>query len=158
MAPRKVRVVANLIKGLSANEAEAALLNQRRRPAVFLLKLLRSAIANAKSSKKLDPEKLFIKSIRVDGGPMLKRSLPRARGMATPIQKKMSHIAIVLEENASLPKPRFTIVVKKKTKKTEGKPAAKSKPKSQKDETVTPAKTGKKGFLKRMFNRKSIAT
>lgn len=158
MAPRKVRLVADSIKGLSVNEAEAILMHQSRRPAAPLLKLLRSAVSNAKSSKKLDPEKLFVKNIRVDKGPMLKRSLPRARGMATPIQKKMSHVTLILEENANLAKPRFTIVIKKKVKKSNEKAAPKAKPKAGKEEAPAPAKNAQKGFLKKMFNRKSIGT
>src|SRR5271157_1596534 len=86
MAPRKVRSVADLIRGLSVNEAEAQLLVQRRRPAGALLKLLRSAVANVKNNdKQANIEHLFISEIRVDQGPMLKRFLPRARGSASPI-------------------------------------------------------------------------
>ena len=99
IAPRKVRSVADLVKGLTVNEAEAQLIVQRRRPAKSILKLLRSAVANAKNNAKLDPNHLFIQSIRVDGGPMLKRYLPRARGSASPIEKKMSHITITLGVN-----------------------------------------------------------
>ena len=68
-----------------------------RRPSVALLKLLRSARANAKE-KKMNLEALYVQSIMVDEGPMLKRMLPRARGSASPIQKKMSHIKIVLSD------------------------------------------------------------
>lgn len=85
MTPRKTRAIAGVIKGLAVNEAEAQLLVQGRRAAKPILKLIRSAVAGAVRNHKLDPEKLFIESIRVDQGPMLKRSLPRARGMATPI-------------------------------------------------------------------------
>src|SRR3989344_3194296 len=93
IAPRKVRSVGDLIKGLSVNEAEAQLLLQRRRASVSLLKLLRSAVAGAKE-KKMQPDALYVESLRVDQGPMLKRFLPRARGLATPIQKKTSHVTI----------------------------------------------------------------
>ena len=99
IAPRKVRSVADLIRGLPVNEAEAQLMVQRRRASRPLLKLLRSAVASAKNNKKLEPENLYIESLRVDKGPMLKRHLPRARGMATPIQKKMSNITMVLSES-----------------------------------------------------------
>ena len=87
IAPRKARLIANVLRGLTASEAEAQLLHQRQRAAKLILKLLRSAVANAKSGKRLDPDRLIIGRIQVDQGPMLKRSLPRARGMATPIQK-----------------------------------------------------------------------
>ena len=92
IAPRKVRVVADLVRGLSVNDAEAQLIVERRRPAGPLLKLLRSAVAGAGNDRRLEPAKLYVKEIRVDKGPMLKRVLPRARGVATPIQKKMSHV------------------------------------------------------------------
>ena len=115
MAPRKVRSVGDLIKGLPVNEAEAQLLVQTRRPSKPLLKLLRSAVANAKNNKVGNVEHLFVSSVRVDGGPMLKRMLPRARGSASPIQKKMSHVTLVLGVNENL-KSRFTIVPPKKTK------------------------------------------
>src|SRR5580700_6296207 len=114
IAPRKTRSVADLIRGLSVNDAEAQLTVQRRRPAKALLKLLRSAVANAKNNK-LNVEHLFVKEIRVDGGPMLKRSLPRARGSASPLQKKMSHVTMVLGVNAKLT-PKYKIVVPKKSK------------------------------------------
>ena len=87
MAPRKVRSVADLVRGLHVNDAEAQLLVQRRRPAKALVKLLRSAVSNAKNNK-MNVDHLFVKEIRVDGGPMLKRYLPRARGSASPLQKR----------------------------------------------------------------------
>jgi large subunit ribosomal protein L22 len=99
IAPRKVRLVANAIKGLSVNEAEAQLLMSPRRPASDLIKLLRSAVANAKHNAQLSPERLFVKEIRVDQGPMLERYMPRAMGRATAIQKKSSHVTLVLAES-----------------------------------------------------------
>src|SRR3989344_4283603 len=116
MAPRKVRSVADLVRGLSVREAEAQLLNIRRRPAGALLKLLRSGVASIKNNKHLNEEKFYIESFRVDGGPMLKRSLPRARGSASPIQKKMSHVTLVLADREGMAPPRFKIIVKKKVK------------------------------------------
>src|SRR6185437_10759928 len=113
MAPRKVRSVGDLLKGLSVNEAEAQLMVQRRRPAKALLKLLRSGVANAKNNKKWNPDHLFVVGVRVDGGPMLKRMLPRARGSASPIQRKMSNVTLTLGVNEAL-KPKYQIVVPKK--------------------------------------------
>ena len=88
MAPRKVRLVAHFIKGLSVNEAEAQLLNNSKRASVPILKLLRSAIANAKNTKQLSADNLIIKEITVNQGPMLKRWMPRAQGRATMIPAK----------------------------------------------------------------------
>ena len=115
IAPRKVRSVADLVKGLSANDAEAQLMVQRRRPAKALLKLLRSAVASAKTNKRWNPDHLFIREFRVDQGPMIKRYLPRARGSASPIQKKMSNVTLVLGLNENLTS-KYKIVVPKKVK------------------------------------------
>src|SRR3989344_497327 len=117
VTPRKTRAIAGLLRGLTVNEAEAQLIMQNRRPAKPILKLLRSAVAGAVRNLHSSPDKLYIESIWVDQGPMLKRSLPRARGMATPIQKKMSHVTLVLAENLGLKSSRFKIEIKKKTRK-----------------------------------------
>ncbi len=158
LAPRKVRAVAGIIKGLRVNEAEAQLLIERRRASQVLLKLLRSAVADAKNNQRLDPAKLFIKSIRVDQGPMLKRYLPRARGMATPIEKKMSHVTLILEESKETKTPRFTITPKKKVKLPGGDKKTKTKPGKEKSEegaVVTEKSKRPSGFFKRAFSRKS---
>lgn len=160
IAPRKVRSVAGLLRGLSVNEAEAQLLVQPRRAAQPLLKLLRSAVAGAKNNKHLNPDKLFVKILKVDQGPMMKRSLPRARGMATMIQKKMSHVTLVLEEKSEMVNPRFKIVVKKKVKlPKEESPkikAKRDKPGIKEDRVIEPRKKEKNsGFFKKVFSRKS---
>jgi len=156
IAPRKVRSVANFIKGLSVNEAEAQLLLARRRASRDILKLLRSGVASAKNNKHLDPEKLIVKSIRVDQGPMLKRSLPRARGSASPIQKKMSHITLVLVEGTPKP-PRFKIVVVKKSKleKEKTKKGGKEKKETGAIEDKPARKRQDAGFFRKVFNRKA---
>lgn len=154
IAPRKMRLVSNLIRGLSVNEAEAQLLFERRRPARPLLKLLRSAVQAAKNAKHFDLGKLYVESIRVDQGPMLKRHLPRARGVATPIHKKASHVTLVLAESNVLKPPRFTIVVPKKAKLP---PAERGKKKKEVRQPTEPAAQIKKpGFFRRMFSRKSV--
>ncbi|RJQ29565.1 50S ribosomal protein L22 [Candidatus Parcubacteria bacterium] len=156
MAPRKVRSVAMLVKGLSVNEAEAQLLMERRRAAQPILKLLRSAVANAKNNQRIAPDKLYIEAVRVDGGPMLKRFLPRARGMATPIQKKMSHVTLVLREKQDLSQPRFKIVVEKKSKlPREEKRRTLKKEKAVKAETKVTPESKRQGFLRRIFTRKT---
>jgi large subunit ribosomal protein L22 len=153
MAPRKVRSVGDLVKGLSVNEAEAQLLVQRRRPAKPLLKLLRSAVANAKNNGQLNVEHLFVKTIRVDGGPMLKRYLPRARGSASPIEKKMSHVTLILGVNETL-KNKYKIVTPKKTKlpPSEDKRVKEKKPGVPEKEIREPKKS--QGFWKRTFSRR----
>ncbi len=157
IAPRKVRSVGDLIKGLSANEAEAQLLLQRRRPAKALLKLLRSAVANAAANKRWDTGHLYVASVRVDQGPMLKRHLPRARGSASPIQKKMSHVTLVLGLNETL-MPKYKIVVKKKAKLPpgEGRPGKRGPQAAKPEREKRPDRPH--GFFKRMFNPKSRAS
>lgn len=158
IAPRKVRSVADLVKGMPVNEAEAQLIAQRRRPSKALLKLLRSAVTNAKTNKKWNPDHLFIAEFRVDQGPMLKRYLPRARGSASPIQKKMSNVTLVLGLNENL-KPKFKIVIKKKVKLPPGeeKPMKEKREKKQKLDSDQFEPKKKQGFFKRMFGRKAMA-
>ena len=163
MAPRKVRAVAGLIRGASVNDAEAQLLYERRRAAKPLLKLLRSAVAAARQTKKLNPDMLIIETVTVDGGPMLKRSLPRARGMATPIQKKMSHVTLTLAESSAPRTSRFSIVIRKKAKKPEGDDRPRKRRKAsaapagpEKDHESAAKVSENPGFFKRVFRRKAV--
>ena len=104
ISPRKVRLVANLIRGMETEEAKVQLKFLSKRAAGPILKLLNSAIANAEHNFNLSRENLYISKIMVDPGPSLKRSLPRAMGRATPILKRTSHITIVLSERAGMVK------------------------------------------------------
>ena len=97
IAPRKVRLVADMIRGRKAQEALSALSFSIKRGAPPILKLLNSAIANAKSSQGIDESSLVISKITVDEGVKLKRWRARARGRAGQIQKKTSRITLVLE-------------------------------------------------------------
>lgn len=156
IAPRKVRSVADLIRGLSVNDAEAQLLVGRRRAAQPLLKLLRAAVTSARHNKRANPDSLYVESVRVDQGPMLKRSLPRARGMATPIQKKMSHVILVLADEGKLGPPRFKIVIEKKAKLPKGdKRTSAKKEKPSKPEERRSSEPKRSGFFKRIFTRKT---
>lgn len=98
MTPRKVRAVAGAIRGVSVGKALDYLTFCRRRAGRPLAKLLKSAIVNAQGEKGIDVDNLYIKELQVGGGPVMKRWLPRARGMATPMLKRTSHIKIVLGE------------------------------------------------------------
>lgn len=98
IAPRKVRLLADLIRGKRADDAQNILNFSLQKSAGILLKLLKQAIANAKNNSNMEESNLYISKITVDSGPMLKRFRPRARGSANEIQKKTSHITIVLEE------------------------------------------------------------
>ena len=153
MAPRKVRLIADSVRGLTVSEAEAQLLLRPARAAKPLLKLLRSCVANAKV-KKMNADKLIVSKITVDTGPMMKRFLPRAQGRATPIQKKMSHVVLILQESSVAAAPRFT-VLKREPKKPKALGAKKPKitPKAVQKET---SKQEKVGFFRKLFRRKSI--
>lgn len=98
MAPRKVRLVVNLVRGMSVVEAEKLLTFLRRDAARPVLKLLRSAIANAEHNFQLERSTLYVKSIVADAGKTLKRRRPRARGTAAPIRKRTTHISLVLSD------------------------------------------------------------
>lgn len=115
MSPRKARIYANIIKGLQVNEAEGQLLLSPHRTRDYLLRLLRSAVANAIHNNKLDADTLYVKNIIVDNGPMTSRWTPRARGSASQIQKKTCHVTIELGVREAKAK-RFTIIAKKKKK------------------------------------------
>jgi large subunit ribosomal protein L22 len=97
IAPRKARLVADLIRGKRSEEALSILTFTPKAAARIIIKLLRSAIANA-DQKKIDVDRLYVKTIMVDQGPTMKRFMPRALGRATTIRKRTSHITIVLDE------------------------------------------------------------
>ncbi len=165
ISPRKFRLVANLIRGQSVKKAENILKFTIKRPAKPMLKLLNSAVSNAEHNFNLKKENLYISEIRVDGGPILKRFMPRARGSVSPIQKKTSHVFIGLQDFQESERKEKE---EKKTKKDKIKEVYKSeKPKEDKDiskkqkSTETPPLEEKKvkepkTDKKSMFRRKSM--
>ncbi len=98
VGPRKARLVADLIRGKKSEEALNILSFTKKMPARVMIKLLKSAIANAAQKKNVDVDRLYVKKISVDQGATWKRFTPRALGRATPIRKRTSHISIVLDE------------------------------------------------------------
>ena len=96
ISPRKVSIVMDLIRGKNTDVAMGILKNTRKAACEPLLKLLRSAMANAENNHSMDPENLFIKQIHVGPGPILKRIMPRAQGSAFRINKRTSHVTLVL--------------------------------------------------------------
>ncbi len=98
VGPRKLRLVADMVRGKDVNEAIKILTFVNKKSAPMLVKLLQSAVANADQKKTVDLDNLFVKHITVDGGPVLKRYMPRAMGRASEIRKKTSHVNLVLEE------------------------------------------------------------
>lgn len=97
ISPRKVRVVANMIRGKEVGQAKLILSAGLKKATGPLMDLIDSAIANAKNNFKItDDQPLFVKEIRVDQGFVLKRIMPVSRGMAHGIKKRTSHVSIVL--------------------------------------------------------------
>lgn len=103
MSPRKVRLVADVIRGLDVAEADAQLRHVSKAAARPVRKLVASAAANAVHNFGLDRGNLFIRTILVNQGPTLKRFRPRAFGRAAVIRKRMSHVTIVLDEHVPTP-------------------------------------------------------
>ena len=97
ISPRKVRALANLIRGKLADEALNLLKYQPQRGARMLEKVLKSAMANAEDLRAPNLHHLKVIDARVDQGPVMKRMRPHARGMASVIKKRMSHIRVELE-------------------------------------------------------------
>jgi len=96
-SPRKVRLVADMIRGKNVDEALVKLQFLTKRASDPIHKLMSSAISNAKNNMNLRGEDMVVKEIRVDMGPVMKRSMPKAFGRSGMIRKKMSHVKIVLE-------------------------------------------------------------
>lgn len=156
IAPRKVRLVAEMIKRKNVEEAQAILDFAVKRGAKPILKLLNSAVASAKNSFQMDPSNLYVFKITVDQGPTFKRWRPRSRGMAYPIEKKTSHVTIVLDE---------IVEGKKLKKKKQEKPAVEEPQETKKEEAPKfepkrelekPKPQARKGLMNKIFRRKSF--
>ena len=96
ISPRKVRIVADMVRGKKVSEAKLILGNAAKKAKHPLGDLIASAVANASHDHKIDAETLYVKEIRVDQGVTLKRSRPMARGSAFPIKKRTSNVIVVL--------------------------------------------------------------
>jgi large subunit ribosomal protein L22 len=104
MSPRKVGVVADLIRGRSVADALVILEHVPRRSALAVLKTVKSAQANADHNHNMKPDTLRIIEISVSPGPRLKRFRPAAHGRALPFQRKTSHIRVVVDGEVRAPK------------------------------------------------------
>ena len=98
ISPRKVKIVCDLIRGKSVAQATAILMQTPKAASEYLLKLLKSAAANAENNHGMDPEKLYVSETFANPGPIIKRMMPRAQGRAYRINKRTSHITIVVKE------------------------------------------------------------
>lgn len=183
MSPRKLRLIADVVRGAVVGKALEQLKFINKKAALPIGKLLNSGIANAVNNYELDKDNLYIKEIRVDEGPVLKRWAPKAHGRATPIRKRMSHIDLVLGEikvsgkkKAKKEKLEAPVRLDAAAKKDEG---LKIEEKKKKKENLPPELKGEKGkeimdlrsegsgkhtkiegggshgFMKKVFRRKS---
>ncbi len=180
ISPRKVRLVVSLVRGMKLASAYEQLKFVGKGAAEPVRKAIASAAANAVHNFELSEENLLVKEIRVDGGPVLKRWLPRAHGHASPLRKRMSHIMVTLgeikdsgvkagrKEAAEAPMklgaaPKEDEGIKTETK-AAGRPNDPIEDKAKK--IVDPRREGrannnrnegggKQGFTSKLFNRKS---
>ncbi len=97
VSPRKARLVADLVKGLSAQEAITLLEFTPKKAALIIKKIVESAMANATDRKIKNAEEMIVSEVKVDGAATMKRYMPRAMGRATTIRKRTSHITVILE-------------------------------------------------------------
>jgi large subunit ribosomal protein L22 len=165
ISPRKVRLVTNLVKNMHVVDALNQLAHTNKKAAPMVVKLIKSAVANAQHNFAMDINDLYIKSITADMGKVLKRYFPRARGSAFVIKRKMSHVNVELEErkNGNAKKTRFEMFKKKQDKEAEGvdhkeavsKPLKDEVKKSQVFKTDEQVKMNKVANKRRMFNRKA---
>ncbi len=117
MSPRKVKLVIDLVRGLSLDQAEDQLRAVPKQAALVIIKLLKSAAANAVNNYKLNRHDLFIKSITVGQGPVLKRYRPRAFGRASGIRRPTCHINLILAVKSDSVKPKIQKAAKSKDNK-----------------------------------------
>ena len=156
IAPRKARLVADLIRGKSVEKAQTILNFTIKKAAPPLLKLLNSAMANARNNFHLDEKNLYVSKITIDQGPTYKRWRARARGNAEEIKKRTSHVSLVLDE-IRIPKKvkKFRKVPKTVESKIETMeklkvPESKFKPERKIKKSISPKST------KRIFRRKAF--
>ena len=97
LSPQKARLVVDMVRGKGIQEAMNILQFSPQKTAPILSKLLKSAVANAEQKGVSDVDALFVKTVMVDQGPVLKRFMPRAQGRASRIRKPTSHITVVLD-------------------------------------------------------------
>jgi len=96
-SPRKVRMVANMIRGRTVDDAMSILKLQQRKAAKMLSKVLGSAIANATENEKADADKLVVTKVFIDGGPVTKRWMARSMGRANRLNGRTSHVTVVVD-------------------------------------------------------------
>ncbi len=98
ISPRKVKIVCDLIRGKDADVARAILLNTPKAASEVLVKLLKSAVSNAENNFDMDTTKLYVSEVYANPGPILKRMQPVSKGRGYRINKRTSHITVVVKE------------------------------------------------------------
>ena len=98
IAPRKVQIICDMIRGKEAAYAEALMANTPKAGCEHVIKVLKSAVANAENNFEMDPEKLYVAETYATPGPIIKRFMPRAQGRAYRINKRTSHVTVVVKE------------------------------------------------------------
>lgn len=151
ISPRKVRLVLDAVRGMSAAEAERTLMSMNKKGAQIVLKLLKSAVANADHNFDIDTTTLVISSLMANEGPTMKRYRPRAFGRATMIRKRTSHIHIELEGE---PKKKAAKKKAAPKKAAEKKTEAKAEGTTKKKETAPKKKTTAKKSTKKTESKK----
>jgi large subunit ribosomal protein L22 len=172
VSPRKLRLVADLIRKARVDVALEQLRYSAKSAALPITKVLNSAVANAVHNHNWNREDLVVKAITVDGGPVMKRMFPRAQGSASVIRRRMSHINVILESRPKTKSKKSKTMFQAITGPSKDKQADKEA-KAEKDEAVegkiegkndkarTAPKSGEKikrqtnALKRRLFNRKS---
>ena len=98
ISPRKVSIVCDMIRGKDAKVALALMENTPKAACELMIKVLKSAMANAEANYEMDPEKLYVSEIFAAPGPIIKRIMPRAQGRAYRINKRTSHVTLAVAE------------------------------------------------------------
>jgi large subunit ribosomal protein L22 len=171
MSPQKVRLVVDMIRNTPVSSALEQLAFSSKKASLPVTKLINSAVANASHNFNIRKEDLFIKTLTVDGGPVLKRFRPRAQGRAGAIHKRTSHISVVLEERkGTVAKSSRSIFARIRPEKSnrvvehkhdhdsdheEGKVEAAKQSHTQAPKTDEAKKSQKISLKRRLFNRKS---
>ncbi|MFA5746676.1 MAG: 50S ribosomal protein L22 [Candidatus Paceibacterota bacterium] len=145
ISPRKARLVADLIRGKSVEEAQSILSFTIKRAASPLLKLLNSAAANAKNNFHLDPKELYVAKIWVNEAATYKRVMPRSRGNANEIKKRTCHVDLILAKKGERAEAvQEAEVVAKEDKKQADKPAEEKRAEKKTRSAAKPKKEAAK--------------
>jgi large subunit ribosomal protein L22 len=164
VAPRKVRLVADLVRGKSAEEAQTILNFLNKKTAGILLKLIKQAITSAKNNFQLAENNLYISKITVDEGPKYKRWRARSRGRADMIQKRTSNVTLVLDEITKgkgkakrakkVTKPAITEKIPQAEKPSKDRKLPTGQPKLKPEKEIEKPRVEK--GIKRIFRRKAF--